>query len=152
MSGNLMTRPLRQLTTLRKPFEDLWYDFQKMAAEAFPVIANGPEICFAPSVDMSETDKAIEVRLDLPGMNAQDIEVRVNQNVLTVSGERKEEKDEKGKTFYRMERFAGRFSRAITLPSTVAEDEVVADYKEGVLTVTLPKVEAVKARKITVKT
>ena len=104
-----------------------------------------------PSLDLSETDNAIEVRMDIPGMEAKDIDIQVNANVLTVSGERKEEREEKGKTYHRVERRVGAFSRSVTLPCPVKEDAVDAQYKNGILTIKLPKTEEAKARKITVK-
>jgi HSP20 family protein len=104
-----------------------------------------------PELDMSETETAIEVRMDVPGVTAKDIDIQINGNVLTVSGERKEEKEEKGKTFHRIERRSGSFSRSVTLPCTVLESQVAAEYHDGVLTVKLPKSEESKAHKIKVK-
>jgi HSP20 family protein len=104
-----------------------------------------------PSLDLSETDGALEVRMDIPGMEAKDIDIQVNANVLTVSGERKEEREEKGKTYHRVERRVGAFSRSVTLPCPVKEDAVDAQYKNGILTIKLPKTEEAKTRKITVK-
>jgi HSP20 family protein len=105
----------------------------------------------APSLDLAESDNALEVRMDIPGMEAKDIDIQVNANVLTVSGERKEEREEKGKTYHRVERRVGTFSRSVTLPCPVKEDAVDAQYKNGTLTIKLPKTEEAKARKITVK-
>jgi HSP20 family protein len=104
-----------------------------------------------PSFDMAETDAAIEVKMDVPGVDAKDIDIQVNDNLLTISGERKDEKEEKGKTFHRVERRYGSFSRSITLPCIVNENKVSAEYQEGVLKVTLPKTEESKAHKIKVK-
>ncbi|MCC7473989.1 MAG: Hsp20/alpha crystallin family protein [Pirellulales bacterium] len=104
-----------------------------------------------PALDLSETDNAVEVRMDLPGITAKDIDIQINGNVLTITGERREEKEEKGKTFHRVERSYGNFSRSVTLPCTVIESEVAAEYHEGVLCVKLPKAEESKAHKIKVK-
>jgi HSP20 family protein len=104
-----------------------------------------------PSLDLAESNNALEVRMDIPGMEAKDIDIQVNANVLTVSGERKEEREEKGKTYHRVERRVGAFSRSVTLPCPVKEDAVDAQYKNGILTIKLPKTEEAKARKITVK-
>lgn len=104
-----------------------------------------------PSIDVSETDSAVEAKVDLPGVMPAEIDIQLNANILTVSGERKEEKEEKGKTYHRLERRAGNFSRAISLPCPVAEDEVAAEFHDGVLTITLPKTEQAKAHKIKVK-
>jgi HSP20 family protein len=89
--------------------------------------------------------------MDLPGIAAKDIDVQVSGNVLTVSGHREEEKEEKGRTFHRLERRYGDFSRSVILPCAVVEDEVAAEYHDGVLTIKLPKTEESKAHKIKVK-
>ena len=89
--------------------------------------------------------------MDVPGMTAKDIDIHLNQNVLTVSGERVEEHEKKGRSFHRTERRMGCFSRSLTLPCPVIEDEVAAEYKDGVLTITLPKSKDSQARKIEVK-
>lgn len=104
-----------------------------------------------PSLDLAETDGALEVRMDIPGMEAKDLDIQVNNNLLTVSGEQKEEREEKGKTYHRLERRLGAFSRSVTLPCSVKEDAVDAQYKNGILVIRLPKTEAAKAKKITVK-
>jgi HSP20 family protein len=105
----------------------------------------------APSVDLSETETAVEVRMDLPGVKPKDIDIQISGNVLTVSGQREEEKEEKGRTFHRVERSSGSFSRSLTLPTTVNESEIAAEYRDGVLTITLPKSEEAKPHKIKVK-
>jgi HSP20 family protein len=116
---------------------------------------NGEEAWFggmlAPSVDLSETDNALEVRMDLPGIKASEVDIQLNNNVLTISGERKEEKEEKGRTFHRVERRSGSFARSLTLPTAVAEEKVAAEFHDGVLKITLPKTEESKAHKIKVK-
>jgi HSP20 family protein len=101
---------------------------------------------------MSETPNTIEVRMDLPGIKPEEIDIQLANGVLTVSGERKEEKEEKDKTFHRLERHYGSFSRSVTVPSALADDKVDAQYHDGVLTVTLQKTEEAKAKKIKVKT
>lgn len=106
---------------------------------------------FSPSFDLAETEKAFEIRLDAPGMECKDFEIEVNGNIVTIRGERKEEKEEKGKTFHRVERRYGAFSRTTTLPSNVNSSEVAAEYSKGVLTVTLPKRDEETPTKISVK-
>jgi HSP20 family protein len=106
---------------------------------------------FSPAADVAETDNAYQIRMDIPGMNAADIDVAVRGNLLTISGHRNEEKEEKGKTFHRVERKGGKFSRTITLPANVNETEVAAEYNQGVLSVTLPKCEEAETKKINVK-
>lgn len=106
---------------------------------------------FAPSADLVEEANAFEVRMDIPGMEAKDIDVQVHGNTVTISGQRKEEKDERGKTFRRVERRSGSFSRTLSLPCNVNEKEVAADYSKGVLTVKLPKCDDAKVKKVSVK-
>jgi HSP20 family protein len=104
-----------------------------------------------PLVDLAETDKAFEIRMDVPGGEAKDFDIQVSGNVATIRGERREEKEEKGKTFHRVERRCGAFSRSLTLPGHVNEDEVAAEYANGVLTITLPKREDATPKKVSVK-
>lgn len=106
---------------------------------------------YAPAVDLIESDNVFEIRMDIPGMDAKDIDVQVHGNAVTISGQRKEEKEEKGKTFRRVERRSGSFSRTMTLPCNVNEEEVAADYTQGVLSVKLPKCEEAKVKKVNVK-
>ncbi len=103
---------------------------------------------FAPNIDVSESDKEIKVSAELPGMDEKDIEVSLSNDMLTIKGEKKEEKEDKGKDYYRMERSYGSFSRTIPLPIEVQTEKIDATFKKGVLTVILPKSEkAVKATK-----
>jgi HSP20 family protein len=104
-----------------------------------------------PSVDLSETDNAIEVRMDVPGVKAKDIDIQINGNLLTVTANREEEREEKGRTYYRVERQSGQTSRTFSLPAPVNESEVAAEYHDGVLSITLPKTDESKAHKIKVK-
>ncbi|HMK44912.1 MAG TPA: Hsp20/alpha crystallin family protein [Dissulfurispiraceae bacterium] len=108
---------------------------------------------FSPKIDVVETDAEIKVAAELPGMEEKDIDVSLTKDALSIRGEKKVEKEDKGKDFYRMERSYGSFSRTIPLPVEVDADKVLADFKKGVLTVTLPKsAKAIKAsKKIAVK-
>lgn len=104
-----------------------------------------------PSLDLSETDTAVEVQMDLPGVDPEQVDIRVSGNTLYVQGELNKEKEEKNRRFHRIERTRGSFSRTITLPCPVMENEVAAEYKDGILTVTLPKSEEARSRRIQVK-
>jgi HSP20 family protein len=104
-----------------------------------------------PLLDLSETDTAIQVTMDLPGIDPNDIDIHLSGNTLNVRGESKTEKEEKGRRFHRIERSHGAFSRTVTLPCTVEQDEVAAEYADGVLTITLPKCELARSRQIPVK-
>lgn len=105
---------------------------------------------FAPSMDLSESEGAVEVSMDLPGVKPDEITVEVSGNTLRIHGERKEEKEEKKKSYHRVERRTGSFSRSVTLPCSVDENKVDANYRDGVLTVTLPKTEEAKTHKVKV--
>jgi HSP20 family protein len=105
----------------------------------------------SPAVDLSEQENTFIMKVDVPGLNAKDFNVQIQGDTVIVSGEREEEKETKDKTYYRMERRQGSFSRSVTLPCSINADEVAADYVNGVLTLTLPKAEQSKAKKIAVK-
>jgi HSP20 family protein len=108
---------------------------------------------FNPKVDVTENDKEIKISAELPGMDEKDIDVSLQKDMLTIKGEKKEEKEDKGKDYYRMERSYGSFSRTIPLPVEVETDKVEAKFKKGVLSITLPKIEkaVVETKKISVK-
>jgi HSP20 family protein len=103
---------------------------------------------FMPRVDISENDKAIKVTAELPGMDENDIDITLTHDSLTIKGEKKEETEEKEKDFYRMECRYGSFHRVIPLSTEVDETKAEADFKKGVLKITLPKTpEAQQARR-----
>lgn len=111
---------------------------------------DGSMAVIAPPLDLSETEDAFQIRMNLPGVKAEEVDIQISENTLRISGEHKEEKEEKGKTFHRLERRIGSFSRSLTLPAAVQADKVSAECKDGVLTVNLPKCEATKTQKIKV--
>lgn len=94
-----------------RPLENIREDFEDLVTRVFGGEGEQWLDQIRPSLDVTETDTAVEVRLDVPGMDAKDIDVQVNANLLTISGERKEEREEKGKTYHRVERRMGAFSR-----------------------------------------
>jgi HSP20 family protein len=104
----------------------------------------------SPAVDMEETDKDIIVKAEMPGLDPKDFQVSLTENTLTIKGERKEEKEEKKKNYHMIERRYGSFYRSIPLPCSVETDKVEANYKKGILEITLPKSASVKAKQITV--
>lgn len=117
---------------------------------AIPVIGWNVDTS-APAADVVETADAITVRMDLPGHEAKDIHVKVENDVLTVRSERKSEKQEKGETSHRSERSYGLYARSFVLPATVDAQKAEARYENGVLSVTLPKREDAKPRAIAVR-
>jgi len=106
---------------------------------------------WSPQTNVSETDHSYEVSVDLPGMKPEDIDVELKHGELWICGSRKEETEEKGKTWHRVERFFGDFRRVIPLGNDVDSEHIEADYKDGVLHVTVPKTETAKTKKINVK-
>ena len=106
---------------------------------------------WAPTVDISETEGEYLIKAELPEVRKEDVKVTVENGVLTLQGERRQEKEEKGKRFHRVERSYGSFVRSFSLPESVDENAVKAEYKDGVLNLHLPKSEKVKPKAIDVK-
>ena len=109
---------------------------------------SAPTTAFTPALDIAEKDNSFELRMDIPGMEAKDLDIQVQGNTVTVSGHRNEEKEEKDKKFHRIERRSGSFSRTLTLPCDVTVKEVAAEYTNGVLHVVLPKCEKSRPNKL----
>jgi HSP20 family protein len=105
---------------------------------------------FAPPVDVYEDEHNVTLKIEVPGIDEQDIDVRIENNVLTVHGERKFEKEEKEENFRRVERQYGSFTRTFTLPTTVAAEKVSANYDKGILKIALPKKAEAKPKQIKV--
>ena len=104
-----------------------------------------------PAIDLSETDREIVVKASLPGVKAEDVEISVNDGILTVKGEKKSDDQTEGENFYRREIRYGSFSRSIPLPSRVDYEHADAEFNDGVLTVTLPKAEDVRPKQIKIR-
>ena len=103
-----------------------------------------------PATDISENDNAIELKAELPGLKKEDIKISVYENVLSIQGEKKESSKTDKKNYHRIERSYGSFHRRFSLPAKVKGDQIKAEYKEGVLTLTIPKAEEVKPKQIEV--
>lgn len=127
------------------PLLSAWRDFDRVLEDFFggrglwPLSPEVGRRTFVPSVDVRETDKEIVVSADLPGLDEKDIRVELIGDGLTISGEKKSEHEESGRGFYRAERSYGSFERFIPLPVGVEAEKATAEFKNGVLTVTLPK-------------
>jgi HSP20 family protein len=106
---------------------------------------------WSPPVDIYETDNELVLKAELPGIKPENVDIRIENNTLSLKGERKFEEESKKDNFHRMERSYGTFIRSFTLPRTVEQDKVVAEYKDGVLSVTLPKKEETKIKQISIK-
>jgi len=112
------------------------------------VIATGD---WAPRVNIAETDKAFEIKAEIPEVHREDVKVTVDNGVLTIRGERKQEQETEGKKFHRVEQYYGSFTRQFTLPDNVDETKVTASFTDGMLTLQIPKTEKAKPRAIEVK-
>jgi HSP20 family protein len=106
---------------------------------------------WVPAMDVQETEKEYLIKADLPAVRRDDVKVGIDNGILTLEGERQEEKEEKGKKFHRIERSYGRFVRRVSVPSDVDPAKVAADFKDGVLSVHLPKAENAKPKSIDIK-
>jgi HSP20 family protein len=138
----------------RAPQIGAWSPFDRLSSlrdlfdSAFQLASSVPTTGWAPKLDVFEDDNKVTVQVELAGMKKEDFDISLQDDVLTISGERKGE-SRNGESF-RSERFFGTFSRSITLPSAVKADQVSATYEDGVLSVALPKAEEAKPKKIQV--
>jgi HSP20 family protein len=142
----------------RTPELATWSPFNRLSSlrdlldSAFQLASSAPESTsgWLPALDVFEDDDKVTVQVELAGMRKEDFDISLQDDMLTISGERKSESEKREGESFRSERFFGRFSRSITLPSPVKAEEVKAAYEDGVLTVTLPKAEEAKPKKIQV--
>jgi len=136
------------LTNLRREMDDLFNRF-------FEDWNLGPRVprteTWAPAINVEETDDELIVTADVPGIEPKDLDISLDNNVLTIKGERKEEKEEKKKNYHRVERAYGALQRSIMLPSEVDSSRISAKNKDGVVTITMPKTAQSKRKKIEVK-
>lgn len=136
--------PFRGLANLQDQFNRIFNDSIRNDSDESPVTA------WAPAVDIYETPNELVVKADLPDVEEKDIDVRVENNLLTIRGERKLEKSVPVENYLRVERTYGSSHRSFSLPNTVNPEAIAAEYKNGVLTVTLPKREESKPRQVKV--
>jgi len=140
-------QPLREVEEVGRRFEDIFgRPFLPGVWRAFP----SEEMVWAPAIDVLEKEDKFLVKVELPGVKEEDVNVTVAGDTLTIEGEKKAESEVKKKGYYYTETSYGSFSRSITMPSTVDASKIEANYDKGVLEITLPKVPEVKPKKITV--
>jgi len=148
--------PSKQAVPVRKQEVGPFADFRTEMNSLFDNFFRGFELepswarlgAFNPRIDVRESEKEISVSAELPGLDDKDIDVSLTRDAVTIKGEKKKEKESKGKDFYRMERSYGSFTRTIPLPAEVDTDKVRAEFKKGVLNISLPKtVKAIKGTK-----
>jgi len=138
--------PFRDLVNMQREvgrlFDGLFADFDGDGNSLTP---------WSPRADVAENNDAYVIKAELPGVNKNDVKITVRENILTIKGEKKQEKEEKDHNFHRVERSYGSFERSFSLPTGVKSDKIDAAYKDGVLTMTLPKAEEAKPKEIEVK-
>ena len=136
--------PFRGVNTLQDQFNRLFNDVFDRKGEESSLTA------WAPAVDIYETEHELVVKADLPEVDPKDLDIRVENNILTIRGERKFEKNVSEENYLRVERSYGSFARSLTLANTVNSEAIKADYQNGVLTLSIPKKEEAKPKQIKV--
>lgn len=132
-------------------FEDFRREMDELFQSFFGSEQGSQLAVFAPTTNVAETDRAYEVTVDLPGVKPEEVSVELKDGQLWITGERKHETEEKGKTYHRIERAYGQFRRVLPLGQNVDPDKITAEYKDGVLRIEVPKSEAALPKKIPVK-
>ena len=136
---------------LPRTLDEVYREFDDLVTGFFGDQNGGRGMVAAPRTNIAETEQAFEVTIDLPGIKPEEVNVEICEGQLCVSGEHKEEKEQKGKTYHRVERHFGQFRRVIPLGAGVESDQVDATYKDGVLKITVPKSKEALSRRIEVK-
>ena len=144
MSNLTRWEPLSGMMSLREAMDQLFDD-------AFTGPRGARGVSIVPAVDLYQTADEVVVKANLPGLKAEDVQISVTSDVLSLHGEYKHEVEKKESTYHILERRSGTFERSIMLPVDVKTDQAKADFENGVLTITLPKAEAVKTKTITIK-
>ena len=139
-------RPFGELRSLRREMDRLWENFFGERP-----LGRILEREWAPSLDMSETKDNYVVKAEVPGIDAKHIDISLTGDVLSIRGEKKQEKEEKEEDYHLVERSYGSFSRSVRIPAEVESNKIKASYKNGILTITLPKSEKVKAKEVKIK-
>jgi len=140
-------KPFDELTTLRREMDSLWDRF-------FPETPFHERYAtheWLPSIDLKETKDKLVVKAELPGLEAKDVDITLTDDILTIKGEKKEEREEKDEHRFFVERYTGTFERRIKLPSLVKTDKIDATFDKGILTVNLPKSEEARKKEIKIK-
>ena len=144
----------RGLTSTDNPFLSLQNEIDRLFdnfSRGFPTLGNGMSNVTLPTMDVAETDKDIEITAELPGLEEKDVQINVADNVLTIRGEKKAEKEQKDKNYRLVERSYGSFERSLELPDGVNVDAIKASIDKGVLKVVVPKPVPAQVKKVEVK-
>ena len=147
MSNLTRWEPAREMMTLREAMDRLFDD-----AFTRPLSVRDGWTMVSPAIDMYQTDNEVVVKASIPGLKAEDVQINVSSDVLTLKGEVRQEEERQDKAWHIREHRFGSFERSIALPTDVKSDKAEAMFENGILTITLPKADEVKPRTITVKT
>jgi HSP20 family protein len=147
MSNLIRWEPMREMMSLREAMDRL---FDEAFTRPFG-LTDGWHGASVPAIDMYQTDDDIVVKAALPGIKADEVQINITGDLLTIKGEVKEKNETKQKNYHIREQRWGAFERSVTLPVSVVSDKAKAEFEDGVLTITLPKAEEVKPKTITVK-
>jgi len=146
--------PARELATfptdvlsMQREINRMFDDFFRSDRDDTSLLAS----TWKPAVDIVEEDEAYVAKVELPGVNKDDVKITMQDNILTIRGEKKEEKKGKEGNAHRVERYYGSFQRSFSLPTSVKNDRIEAEYKDGILTINMPKAEEAKPKQIEVK-
>jgi HSP20 family protein len=131
----------REMESLHEDMDRLFEEFWNDSGSHIPMIRSWHDIDLTPRVDETEDENAFHVKVELPGLDKDDVEVTLTDGVLTIRGEKKREEEEKGKNFYRKERSFGSFRRSLPIPVDVDDNDIEARFDKGILYVRLPKTE-----------
>lgn len=135
-----------------RPLRSFIQEFDRLFSRAVAARDDEGRGCtLYPAIDLVETEEAFVIKADLPGIKQDEIDLSITDNVLTIKGEKKSEKVEEGESYHFTERTTGTFTRSIPLPTLIDQEKVTAAYRNGVLEVSVPKHEQVKAKKIEIK-
>lgn len=146
--------PIGRDRSVASPFMSLQHEIDRLFEDfsrGFPTIAGNGATAPMPSMDVTETDKEIEITAELPGLEEKDVQINIADNILTIRGEKKAEKEQKDKNYRLVERSYGSFERTLELPEGVNVDAIKANISKGLLKVTVPKPAPTQAKKIEVK-
>jgi len=147
-----MTTTLTPFSSRSNVFDDFRREMDQLMGRFFGTENGGTELAnWTPRLNLSETENQYEISVDLPGTNPENFNVEIRHGDLWITGERKGEKEEKGKAWHRLERYYGAFRRVVRLGDDVDPENIEAEYKDGVLYISVPKTEEAKTRKITIK-
>lgn len=145
-------QPFRELSTIRKQMDRLFEDMLSVGNDDWMGLHSMGGM-WTPAVEMEEKERELVLKAEIPGIDPEDLEIEVSEDRVIISGEHKEEKktEDKDKNYFRSEFHYGKFERIIPLPMAIKTDEINSDFKKGVLTLTLPKVEDAPKKSVKVK-